>query len=149
LKQPKIPKKIKSALITIGSAAALAGINYTVIHSPFVLIMTFVLLVHEIGHYLVGKYYKADVKYPIFIPLPFLGIGITKVKNLKDEHNPSVALAGILFSLSYLFLLIITNQIVMMFSTLPLIAIAFSEFFFNYFGLDGIKYKLAVSKLNQ
>jgi hypothetical protein len=34
-------------------------------------------------------------------------------------------------------------------ATMPLLAIAFSEFFFNYFGLDGIKYKLAVSKLNQ
>lgn len=149
MKQPKINKKIKSLFLTIGSAAALAGINYTIIHSPFVLIMTFVLLVHEIGHYLIGKFYKADVKYPIFIPLPFFAIGITRIKNLKDEHKPSVALAGILFSLSYLFLLILTNQISMMFSTLPLFAIAFSEFFFNYFGLDGLKYKLAMSKLNQ
>jgi hypothetical protein len=149
LKQIKISKKIKSLSITLSTAFALAGINYTLIHSPLVFIMTFILFIHELGHYLVGKYYKADVTYPFFIPIPFFGIGITKVKNLKDKYKPNVAIAGILFSLSYLFLLIISNQILPMVATLPLLAIAFSEFFFNYFGLDGIRYKLSKSKLNQ
>lgn len=40
---------------------------------PFALSLMGILLAHEFGHYLVGRWHKADVTLPYFIPLPIPG----------------------------------------------------------------------------
>jgi Zn-dependent protease len=40
---------------------------------PFALSLMAILLAHEFGHYLVGRWHKADVTLPYFIPLPVPG----------------------------------------------------------------------------
>lgn len=42
---------------------------------PFAISMLGILAAHEFGHYLVGRYHKADVTLPYFIPLPFNLLG--------------------------------------------------------------------------
>jgi membrane-associated protease RseP (regulator of RpoE activity) len=41
---------------------------------PFAVSMLSILLAHEFGHYLVGRYHKAAVSLPYFIPLPVIGM---------------------------------------------------------------------------
>lgn len=151
LKKKKTYKKQKksSLYISIGTALALAAINYTLMHSPYVLLMTFVLFIHELGHYLVAKKAKADVNYPIFLPIPFIGIAFTKVKNLSEKHKPIVALAGILFSSIFIILLIAFNILNPILSYSILFTFLFAEVFFNYFGIDGSKYRKAKYKTTQ
>lgn len=139
----KYSKKIKSFIVSFSTIGALAAINYTVIHSPLVFVLSFVLLVHELGHYFIAKYYNAEPSYPFFIPLPFLAIGITRIKNLLDEHKSSVAISGVLFSSLFILCLILHNFIYAMFPMTSLAAILFFEFVFNYFGSDGNKYRQA------
>jgi len=86
---------------------ALAAINYTVIHSPYVFLLAFVLFIHELGHYLVAKMHKASVKYPFFIPIPFVGIAFTRIKDIPLDKKPIISLAGMLFSISFIINLII------------------------------------------
>lgn len=125
------------------SLAALAAVNYTIIHSNIVFIIIFVLLAHELGHYLTAKKYNADVSLPIFIPLPFLAIGITKVKNISKEGSMHTAINGPIFGfIASLFFLFI-NLIFKFTSNFSLIVIALSEIILNYFGSDGSKYRKA------
>jgi hypothetical protein len=99
------------------------------------------LLVHELGHYFIAKLAKADVSYPIFIPLPFIGIGITRVRNLLPKHRASVAIAGVLFSTLFILNVIFNNFIYNLFTISSLSVLLFLELFFNYFGSDGNRYR--------
>jgi hypothetical protein len=42
---------------------------------PFALALLSILLAHEFGHYLAGRFHKTDVTLPFFIPLPFSLLG--------------------------------------------------------------------------
>jgi membrane-associated protease RseP (regulator of RpoE activity) len=42
---------------------------------PFALSLMGILLAHEFGHYLAGRFHKTDVSLPFFIPLPFTLLG--------------------------------------------------------------------------
>jgi membrane-associated protease RseP (regulator of RpoE activity) len=42
---------------------------------PFAVALLSILLAHEFGHYLAGRYHKAAVSLPYFIPLPFSLLG--------------------------------------------------------------------------
>jgi membrane-associated protease RseP (regulator of RpoE activity) len=42
---------------------------------PFAVSMLGILTAHEFGHYLVGRYHRAQVSLPYFIPLPFTQLG--------------------------------------------------------------------------
>jgi hypothetical protein len=136
-----IGKKFKSFTVSFCTIGALAAINYTLIHNPLVFVFTMMLLVHELGHYLIAKLAKADASYPFFIPLPFIGIGITRVKNLLPKHRASVAIAGVLFSALFILNVIFNNFIYHMFTFSSLFVLLFLELFFNYFGSDGNKYR--------
>lgn len=128
---------------------ALAAINYTVIHSPYVLLMTFILFVHELGHYLVAKKYKAFPSTPVFLPIPFFGIAFTKIKNNKIESKDLIALYGMIFSSMYIISLLFFNLINPILSFYFLFSVLFTEIFFNYFGLDGYRYRQAKYKTKQ
>jgi hypothetical protein len=122
---------------------ALAAVNYTIVHSPLILLLTLLLFVHEMGHYIISKYFNANPSYPIFIPLPFFAIGLTRVRDLDPKYKASVALAGILFSVSFILNMMLHNYFLGMFSFASLSTILFLELFFNIFGSDGIRYRKA------
>jgi len=136
-------QKTTRLAVTVASLAAVAAVNYTIIHNPIALILAFSLLVHELGHYFIAKYHGADVKLPIFIPFILFSIGITHVTNLSDEHKPAVAMAGALFASVFLALLILTNLLFKLFSTNFLLLLLCGEIVFNYFGFDGKRYRKA------
>ena len=144
----KLKKKIKSFIISAGSIGAFAAINYTLLHTPLVFLMAFVLFIHELGHYLVAKYHKAKVSYPIFLPLPLFSVGLTRIRDLSLSKVPVVALSGMLFSISFIIFLLINNYFLLLFPTSILFAILFSELFYNFIGFDGKKYRSAKQKLN-
>ena len=129
--------------VTVVSLAAVAAVNYTMIHNPIALILAFTLLIHELGHYFMAKYYGADVKLPIFIPFILFSIGLTYVANLADEHKPAVAMAGAHFASLFLVLLTLTNLLFKLFSTKFLLLLLCGEIVFNYFGSDGRRYRKA------
>jgi Zn-dependent protease len=51
--------------------------RYAIVHIlsgwPYAVSLLAILMAHEFGHYLVGRYHKADVSLPYFLPLPFYG----------------------------------------------------------------------------
>lgn len=126
---------------------AFAAINYTVIHSPLVLLATFGLLVHELAHYFYAKAYGAKVNLPIFLPLPFIAVAFVKVKDLKLQHKPIVAISGMVFAaLTYLFVSIFNYYHNFYYFYIPFLFIFF-ELLFNIIGSDGMKYRSARSKM--
>lgn len=134
-------KKVNRLAISIMSFAAMSAINYTVIHNPIVLLLSFVLLLHELGHYFMGKYYGADVRFPIFIPLIFFSIGITPIYNLQEQYKSNVALAGPAIAVCFILLVILTNLTAKLFSTKLLFLVLAGEVVLNYFGSDGKRYR--------
>lgn len=137
----KKKRKALQLFITFSSLVAVAAINYTIIHSPLVFVMILTLLVHELGHYFVAKAKKADPDYPYFIPLFPFTLGVTRIKNLKDEYKSDVAIAGIIFSSLFLLTLISYNYIFNTFSTVALFIMFIMEILFNLLGSDGKKHR--------
>ena len=133
--------KVNRLAISVMSFAAMSAINYTIIHNPIVLVLSFVLLIHELGHYYMAKYYKADVKTPIFIPFILFSIGITKTSNLSDKHKSAVAIAGPALASAFIVLLMLFNFINKLFSSKMLFLILAGEVVFNYLGSDGKRYR--------
>lgn len=134
-------KKINRLAVSVMSFAAMSAINYTIIHNPIVLLASLILLIHELGHYLMAKNFGANVKFPIFIPLIIMSIGITQVSDLEDKYKSIVALAGPMLASSFIIVLILSNFIYKIFSTKILFLFLFGEIVFNYFGLDGKRYR--------
>lgn len=134
-------KKVNRLTISIMSFAAMSAINYTIIHNPIVLLSSLILLIHELGHYLMAKNFGANVKFPIFIPLIIMSIGITQVTDLEDRYKSMVALAGPMLASSFIIVLMLFNSIYKIFSTKILLLFLFGEIVFNYFGLDGKRYR--------
>jgi hypothetical protein len=128
---------------TVASLAALAAINYAVIHNSFVFIAIIVLLAHELGHYLTAKIKNIDANLPIFIPIPFLAIGVTKVGKHDPYETASIAISGPIYGFLTCILILLLNLIFQFTSSIPLIFLAITEIIFNYFGTDGKKYKKA------
>lgn len=79
---------------------------------PFGLSLLGILLAHEFGHYLAGRYYKTDVTLPYFIPFPFSPFGTMGAfiklkeppKNKRVLHDIGVAgpLAGLVVTIPIL-----------------------------------------------
>ena len=138
---PKIKPKTAQILLTIGTAAGLAAINYSIIHNPIVFVFVMSLFLHEFGHYLIARKYGANADLPYFIPLFPFNIGITRIRNLKDKHIPAVAIAGPMFASMFLLFFIMFNSIYRLFAFTPLLLMLAFEIIFNYFGSDGKKYR--------
>lgn len=140
----KFFKKVPQAFYTVASLSALAAVNYTIIHNSIVFIFILVLLAHELGHYFIAKKHKASVSLPIFLPLPFFAIGITRIKNLFSyKSKRDVAIAGPLVGSLTALLLLCLNILFKFTSNLPIIFLFFGELLFNYFGSDGARYRHA------
>jgi len=136
-------KDIPDYFYTIASLAALAAINYAVIHNTFVFIAIIVLLAHELGHYLTANIKNVEANLPIFVPLPFVAIGITKVGKHDHKQAASIAISGPIYGFITTLLILLFNLIFQFTSNIPLILLAITEIVFNYFGIDGKKYKKA------
>lgn len=120
---------------------AFAAINYTIIHSPFILLAVAVLFVHELAHYFYAKSFGAKVKPPIFIPLPFIAVAFVKVKDLLDQHKPDVALSGMIFGALTIFIYSLFNYYHNFLNYYVLILMIVFELLFNIIGFDGSKYR--------
>ena len=139
-------KNIREISFTIGSLLAFAAINYTVIHSPIVLLATLGLLVYELAHYFYARVFGAKASLPIFLPLPFIAVAFVKIKDLKTKYKPDVAISGMIFaSLTYLFSFIFNFYHSFYSFYIPILFILF-ELLFNTIGSDGMKFRSA--KLN-
>lgn len=118
-----------------------AAINYTIIHSPFVVLATFVLLVHELAHYFYAKSYGAKTQMPIILPIPFLAIGFVKVRHLLDKYKSDVAIAGLIFGSLTIFIYSLLNVVSTFISFYVLATMFVLEILFNFIGSDGSKYR--------
>lgn len=136
-------KKFKEFFYTISSLAALSAINYVLIHDPIVFIFILVLLTHELGHYFIAKKEKANPTLPVFIPFPFIAIGITKIKNVAAHSKAKIAFAGPFAGSLAALLLLLLNLVYNYTSNILLILLLLGEIFLNYIGSDGKKYRQA------
>lgn len=134
----------KSILILLATLVATAAINYSIMHSSFVFIVLLVLLAHELGHYFSALLHKANPSVPYIIPLPYIAIGITYIKDFhmllsKDRRDILLAgpLTGVICSL-FLALYFMLNPI---YSAFYLVLLAALEFILNFIGSDGIRYR--------
>jgi hypothetical protein len=137
-------KKIFQLGLTIGSIIGLAGINYSLLHSPFVFVVVLVMLAHELGHYFAAKFADADPDLPYFIPFPFFTIGITRVRKMRfisyNSKKKILALGPITGVLTALIFLLLSITFLPQY-VLPLSFLIFGEIIFNYIGSDGKKYR--------
>ncbi len=136
-----LTKKTTEALVLLSSLVAVAALNYTLIHNPFVFVMTFILLVHELGHYLAAKRYGVEKNLPFFIPLPFFSIGVTFTQDTSEESRKAISIAGAFTASLSLLMLIFFNFYYKVFSMYLLLSALFGEIFFNYIGIDGQRYR--------
>ena len=146
-KNINIFKKIPKVFYTIASLVATAAINYTIVHNGFILIVTLVLLAHELGHYFAAKIHGAKVSLPFFIPFPFLIIAITRITGLDAKGIKDTAFYGPFTGLVTTLIILALNSILNIFSPIPLMILAASEVVLNYFGSDGKKYRKAKRSL--
>lgn len=135
---------IKSIAVLMVTSVAFAAINYTILHNPIVFAITLVLIAHELGHYFAAIANGVQADIPYIIPLPFIGIGITRIKNFKklsSKVRKSILLSGpstgVLTALIIFFFLLL-NPII---TPLALLFVAFFEIIFNFIGSDGKKYR--------
>lgn len=142
-----INRKNNNLLYSVVSFAALAAVNYTIIHNPIIFVFLLVLLSHELGHYFFAKRYTKDVSLPFFLPIPFVAIAFTKIKNLTLKAKKKVALAGPLVGVITSILIILFNSVFNIFPYPPLFFLLFGEIIFNWFGSDGAKYRNAVRSM--
>lgn len=143
----KLFKKIPSSAYTVASLAALAAINYTVINNVFVFFAILVLLAHELGHYFMSKKEGANPSLPIFLPLPFIAIAITRIKNLSPLSKKRVSISGPIFGFITAFVLLLLNTVFSFTSNFMLAFLMLGEIVFNYIGTDGKKYRHAKKEL--
>ena len=139
----KIFKKIPKSMYTVASLSAMAAINYTIFNSPLVFLFIFILFVHEFGHYFTAKGLGAKPSLPIFLPLPFIAIAFTKITGLNSKLKKKISFSGPLYAVIFCILLFLLNLIITFTSNSTLIFLIFGEIVFNYFGIDGAKYRQA------
>jgi hypothetical protein len=144
----KIFKKIPSSLYTVASLSALAAVNYSIINNSFVFIAILVLLCHELGHYFIAKKEGASPSLPIFFPLPFVAIAITRIKNLSLKSKKKVSISGPIFGFITALILFLLNIVFSYTSSIMLLSLMFGELVFNYIGTDGKKYRHAKKELS-
>lgn len=135
---------VKSIAVLLATAVASAAVNYSILHTPFVYIVLLVLIAHELGHYFTALAYGAKPDVPYIIPLPFIAIGITRIKNFKKlstKVRKAILLngpvTGILTALLIYFYLLL-NPIIL--PALALMIVLF-EILLNYIGSDGKHYR--------
>ena len=144
----KLFKKLPSSFYTIASLSALAAINYSIINNTFVFWAILVLLAHELGHYFISKKEGASPSLPIFLPLPFIAIGITRIKNLSLKSKKKVSFSGPAFGFLTAFILFLLNIVFSFTSSFLLASLMLGEIVFNYIGTDGKKYRHAKKELD-
>ncbi len=81
---------------------------------PFAVALLSILLAHEFGHYLAGRFHKVDVSLPFFIPLPFSILGTMGAfinmreipRNKRDLLDIGIAgpLSGLIVAIPVLFI---------------------------------------------
>lgn len=136
--------KIKQIFILSSSVLALAAINYTILHSPFVFYAVFIMLIHELGHYFAALYNDGEPDLPYFIPIPFFAIGLTRVKKMKFlslNSKKNILFSGPLFGSLAAFLFFLISYSINSIYTLPFLLLALTEIIFGYIGFDGKKYR--------
>lgn len=134
-------KSRSSLFATLATAMAAAQLNY-VLFGAVAYAVVFILLSHEFAHYLYGKSYGGESYYPFIIPLPFILIGLTIVRNLTDKAKAHTALSGMFYGALASLLILLNNILLPVFSPYLFLFIIFWEFFYNYFiGTDGKTYK--------
>lgn len=134
-------KKPIEFILLICSLTAVAAINYTIIHNPFVFIMTFLLLIHELGHYFSAKRNNVKSMLPFFIPIPLFPIGVTITENSDEKSRKYISISGAFTTSLSIVILMFFNFYYKIFSYYILLITLIGEVFFNYIGLDGQKYR--------
>lgn len=140
-------QKLTQLTCTILSLIAVAAINYTIIHNSFIFIILLVLFAHEMGHYFAAKTTKAEPSLPIFIPLPFIFLAATRIKNVNKTNAKQIAIAGPITGAltALLFLLFATVYKTVLLPVKYLLILLIQEIVTNYFGSDGKKYRKATT----
>jgi hypothetical protein len=137
-------KKLLQFLFLLGTCAGAAALNYSILHTPFIFVILFVLLAHEVAHYITAKLHNGDPDLPYFIPLPIFPIGITRIKNMRRlsaDSKRQILLYGPVVGFIVSFLLSLLSFVYLPEYFIPLLILSFGEIVFNYFGSDGKKYR--------
>lgn len=139
-------KSRSNIFYTLATAMAAAQLNY-VLFGPVAYAVVFILLSHEFAHYIYGKSNGGQAYYPFIVPLPFILIGLTIVRDLTDQAKAHTALSGMFYGALASLIILLNNILLPLFSPLLFLFIIFWEFFYNYFiGTDGKTYKNYTNK---
>lgn len=137
------------AIYSVGTLAASAAVLYGLTGSPIALVGLTVLVAHEFGHYFAALSANGTVKLPLFIPLGFITIGATYIKDVPLPKAGGVALAGgivALITLTLILLAFIALEIPEM--LIPILGFAAYEVVSISVGSDGRKYRSVQRRLN-
>lgn len=136
--------KFSQFILLAGTVMGLAGINYSILHTPFVFIVVLIMLAHEFGHYFAAKFADADPDLPYFIPLPMFTVGVTRIRRMKlipYASRKRILLLGPITASLTAFIFLLLSMILFPNYIIPLSLLLFGEIVFNYFGSDGRKYR--------
>lgn len=136
-----LTKKVTEVSILFASLIAVAALNYTILHNPYVFLMSFILLIHELGHYFAAKRNSVKSMLPFFIPLPFFPVGVTFTENADEKSRKYISISGAFSASLTLLILMFFNLHYKLFSFYMLFTAFISEVFFNYIGIDGQRYR--------
>jgi hypothetical protein len=89
-----------SGSVTCGSAAGTAAVLYAFFPLAVVNSVMFVLIAHEMGHFLVARDRGYDPDWPLFVPVFVLAFGLTHIPGVATEDVPAIANAGSYFGIA-------------------------------------------------
>jgi len=104
----------------------------------FAVISLIVLFFHELAHYLSALAVGAKPIFPIFIPLGFMIIGLTRIKKINPKFIPGIALSGpivgaMLSSMALVLGIVLNSSLVVLGAGISLVC----EVFSGTIGSDG------------
>lgn len=140
----RFARRLLRPLLTAISAT-LAGVAMALLFPIWaVLLILLVIVTHEFAHYLTAHAVGAKAEMPIFVPLGFGVLGITRIRGLNQATRRQVAIAGPIAGMS----VALAVALCAVLAGFPAVAVAALcaggyEAYAATFGSDGRKFRTA------
>lgn len=137
-------RKWKRSAVTLGTAVVSAAVAYGIWSQPTAILGVLMLVSHEYGHYFAGHFSGSEVSPPFFVPLGFMTVGATRIKNISKDAAAKIAMSGAIYGTLSATLAAMILFILGLGHLIPGIAVLIAyEIGWGIVGGDGSKYRAA------
>jgi hypothetical protein len=85
---------MKRLALSVATALGTAAVVYALFPGLVGVVAISILFSHELGHIVAGILAGGEASPPVYIPLGWILLGVSKIKGLSDRSRPWVAMAG-------------------------------------------------------